>query len=279
MLKKAVILRGNASMNREGLMSFFFFIICFFASIVGAICGIGGGVIIKPVLDATGVLDVSVVSFLSGCTVLSMTAYSVAKSRFGGESELDLHISFPLAAGAAGGGLLGKWLFSLVKSMSGDPDRVGAVQAGCLLAVTAGTLVYTLLKHNIKTHQVRNRLVCILIGLILGVMSSFLGIGGGPVNLVLLFYFFSMSTKTAAENSLYIILFSQITGLLQSIVTQTVPVFAVGTLLVMVAGGIGGGVCGRAVTKKMKDETVDRLFIGLMILMIAINAYNIVKFL
>ncbi len=85
--------------------------------------------------------------------------------------------------------------------------------------------------------------------------------------------------ESYAENSLYIILFSQITGLLQSIVTQTVPVFAVGTLLVMVAGGIGGGVCGRAVTKKMKDETVDRLFIGLMILMIAINAYNIVKFL
>ena len=28
--------------------------ICFCASIIGAICGIGGGVIIKPVLDAFG---------------------------------------------------------------------------------------------------------------------------------------------------------------------------------------------------------------------------------
>ena len=28
-----------------------FFVVSFFASIVGAICGIGGGVIIKPVLD------------------------------------------------------------------------------------------------------------------------------------------------------------------------------------------------------------------------------------
>ena len=35
-----------------------FLAVSFLASIVGAVCGIGGGVIIKPVLDAFGVLDV-----------------------------------------------------------------------------------------------------------------------------------------------------------------------------------------------------------------------------
>ena len=35
-----------------------FWVISFGASIAGAICGIGGGVIIKPVLDAFGVLSV-----------------------------------------------------------------------------------------------------------------------------------------------------------------------------------------------------------------------------
>ena len=29
-------------------------IVCFFASVIGAICGIGGGVIIKPLLDSVG---------------------------------------------------------------------------------------------------------------------------------------------------------------------------------------------------------------------------------
>ena len=57
-----------------------FFFICFFSSVIGAICGIGGGVIIKPVLDAFHVLDVATISFLSGCTVLSMTTYSVFKA-------------------------------------------------------------------------------------------------------------------------------------------------------------------------------------------------------
>lgn len=31
-----------------------FIVVCFLASTVGCICGIGGGVIIKPVLDAFG---------------------------------------------------------------------------------------------------------------------------------------------------------------------------------------------------------------------------------
>ena len=44
-------------------MYILFFIISFSASIIGAICGIGGGIIIKPVMDAFGVLDVSIINF------------------------------------------------------------------------------------------------------------------------------------------------------------------------------------------------------------------------
>ena len=125
-----------------------FLIVCFGASIVGAICGIGGGVIIKPVLDSFGVLDVTAISFLSGCTVLSMTTYSVLKNKISGESHVTMKTGFPLAIGAAVGGLIGKWLFSYVKSLSSDPNKVGAVQALCLLIVTLGTLIYTIYKAD-----------------------------------------------------------------------------------------------------------------------------------
>ena len=255
-----------------------FLIVCFGASVVGAICGIGGGVIIKPVLDSFGVLDVSAISFLSGCTVLSMTTYSVVNNKIGGKSNVTKKTGLPLAVGAAAGGLIGKWLFSYVKSLSDDQNRVGAVQASCLLIVTIGTLVYTIYKDKIKTYQIENSSVCILIGVFLGVLSSFLGIGGGPINLVVLFFFFSMTTKVAAENSLYIIFFSQIASLLSSIVTGSVPDFAAGVLILMVAGGIAGGICGRAINKKIESDTVDKLFIGLMVVMIIVNIYNIYKF-
>ena len=144
--------------------------------------------------------------------------------------------------------------------------------------ITLGTLIYTIYKAKIKTYKVENAIVCVLIGVFLGIMSSFLGIGGGPINLVVLFFFFSMSTKIAAENSLYIIFFSQIASLISTIVSGSVPDFQIGVLILMVAGGIAGGICGRAINKKIDEKTVDKLFIALMVLMIVINIYNIFKF-
>lgn len=260
------------------MLLFIFSMICFLASVVGAICGIGGGVIIKPVLDAFGVMDVATISFLSGCTVLSMTTYSVIKSKLSGESHIEQKTGLPLALGAAVGGLMGKWMFSFISSLSPDKNKVGAVQAACLLVVTLGTLIYTLYKERVKTCQITNSAVCVLIGIFLGILSSFLGIGGGPINLVVLFYFFSMTTKIAAENSLYIIFFSQIASLISSLVTKSVPDFQISMLIFMVIGGILGGICGRAVNKKIEEKTVDKLFIGLMIVIIFINIYNIYQF-
>lgn len=60
-------------------MSILASLISFLASTAGAICGIGGGVIIKPTLGLFQMASVSTISFLSGCTVLSMSLYSVGR--------------------------------------------------------------------------------------------------------------------------------------------------------------------------------------------------------
>ena len=133
-----------------------FLIVSFGASIAGAICGIGGGVIIKPALDAVGVLDVATISFLSGCTVLTMSCYSVYKAKRSGESLIDMKIGTPLAIGAAVGGVVGKWMFQMVSAMFADKNMVGAVQAACLLVITLGTLIYTIYKEKIHTKHLVN---------------------------------------------------------------------------------------------------------------------------
>ena len=155
--------------------------------------------------------------------------------------------------------------------MSSDPTAISAIQAACLVIITLGTLIYT-------THHVTNKLACVVIGLLLGIMSSFLGIGGGPINLVVLFFFFSMDTKKAAENSLYIILFSQTASLISTLATRTVPEFDISILCLMIAGGIIGGIMGRKINKKLDEAAVDKLFIALMILMIVMNTYNFFKY-
>ena len=218
-----------------------FFLVALGASVVGAICGIGGGVIIKPVLDLLHLETVSTISFSSGCTVLTMSCYSVGKSLLAGEKSVSLDVGTPLAVGAAAGGLLGNQLFTLVRDLSDTPNRVGAVQSACLAAVTVGTLLYTLNKARIPTHRLQNKVACAAIGLALGCMSSFLGIGGGPINLVALYFFFSMDTKAAAANSLYIIFFSQLCSLLTTLAG---------------AGADGGGRAGRRYFRQ-KAEPAD----------------------
>ena len=166
----------------------------------------------------------------------------------------------------------------MISGLFADQDMIGAVQAACLLVITLGTLIYTVKKEKIKTLHVTNGLAFVLIGLILGIFSSFLGIGGGPINLVVLFFFFSMSTKTAAQNSLYIILFSQIFSLFNSLITKSVPEFHPLLLCLMVAGGIFGGIFGRKINRYIEERIVDQLFIGLMVIIICINIYNIYQF-
>ncbi len=258
-------------------MDILFFIVSFLASIVGAICGIGGGVVIKPVLDMLQMGSASTINFLSGCTVLSMSLYSVSKALRSGDSKVDTTTGTPLALGAAIGGVAGKELFSAVRSLFENAEMVGGVQAMALGVITLGTLVYTIRKASITTRHMQGKALCAVIGLLLGIMSSFLGIGGGPINLVVLGFCFSMDTKTAAANSLYIILFSQSASLLTNLVTGSVPEFRILALALMVAGGIGGGIVGRSLNKKMDNKAVDKLFIGLMVLIVCICIYNTVR--
>lgn len=259
-------------------MYIIFFLVSFLASIAGAICGIGGGIIIKPVMDAFGILDVSLINFLSGCTVLSMSAYSVTKAKLAKDSIINMKTGTPLAIGAAVGGLVGKELFNFVASLFETPNTAGAVQAAILMIITFGTLLYTLNKNKIKTYQITNIIVCFCIGMILGICSSFLGIGGGPINLVVLYFFFTMKTKEAAQNSLYIILFSQATSLIRTLFTTDLSSVNAILIMGMVICGILGGICGRNINKKIKEQHVDKLFIILMIVIIFINIFNIFKY-
>jgi uncharacterized membrane protein YfcA len=251
-----------------------FYFISFIACIGGAICGIGGGVIIKPVLDAFAVLDVATISYLSGCTVLAMTCYSVGRAMWKRESVIELSTSTPLAIGAIGGGIIGKVLFEYLAAIFTSHNKVGAVQSIIIFFLTLGTMIYTIAQDKIKTYRTKNIYVCIIIGLLLGILSSFLGIGGGPINLVILYFFFSMQSKVAAQNSLYIILFSQTASLFQTIITKTVPEFSLMLFFGMVICGILGGVIGGKINKKIDNKDVNKLFIILMIIIMLITVYN-----
>lgn len=255
-------------------MHLIFFAIGLIASIVGAICGIGGGIIIKPALDSFGLMSVSAISFLSACTVLSMSAFSVFRDMTSGASCIDLKIGLPLSVGGAVGGILGNKVFSSLVSHLYRPDQAGAVQAFFLLLLAAGVFIYTWQAVNIRTFCIHNVFICLAIGIGLGVVSSFLGIGGGPIDLVVLYYFFSMDTKTAAKNALFIILFAQATNLFCSMVSGNIPSVPLILLFGMAGMGILGASIGRRINKMLSERMVSRLFKGVLLAIMVICIFN-----
>lgn len=254
------------------------FALSLFASAIGSICGVGGGIIIKPLLDALHVMSVNTVSFLSGCTVLSMSIVSVFRTMRGGGVKIELGTSTPLAVGAVAGGLSGQWIFQTLLSRLPHIEHVGALQSLALFLSLLGLLLYTIYKDTIRTHRMKSVVLCLVSGTFLGLISSFIGIGGGPINLVVLSFFFSMDTKQAAANSLYIVMFSQIASTLHIVLGNSVPSFDPATLSLMVAGGIGGALIGGAVNKNISSAAVRKLFIGLMSVVICMSVYNLFLF-
>lgn len=249
-------------------MHIILFLIAIIASTVGAISGIGGGIIIKPVLDSLGIMSLSTINFLSNCTVLSMALSSFIRN-YKDNYQSSYQSTIYLTIGACVGGTIGKMIFS---SLTG---YVGMIQSIFLLLINIIVLLYCCNKHRIKTLDVTNSWLCVLIGLGLGGVSSFLGIGGGPINIAVLSYFFSTLPKITSINSLFIILFSQFFTLVTTVVTNTIPIFSITSLLLMCIGGVLGAIIGSRISAKLDNKKMEIFFMVLLVFLIALNIYNV----
>ncbi|MBQ8765208.1 MAG: sulfite exporter TauE/SafE family protein, partial [Clostridia bacterium] len=56
-----------------------YFLLALFATTIGSLTGMGGGVIIKPLMDVLGDFDVQTIGVISSITVFSMAIVSVIK--------------------------------------------------------------------------------------------------------------------------------------------------------------------------------------------------------
>ncbi|MGN0851666.1 MAG: sulfite exporter TauE/SafE family protein [Candidatus Ornithospirochaeta sp.] len=257
------------------MLMFIFALVVFVATVVGSISGIGGGVLIKPVMDAAFSMPTSEISFLSGTTVLTMTVVSLYKSRK--ELKIDLR-TVMLALGGAIGGVLGKQIFDIVKKAAGNDAFVGLVQNVIMVLLTLSVFIYTMKKASIRTKDFKNPVFSLSVGLLLGILSSFLGIGGGPINIMVLSYLFSLDTKSSALSSLFIIFFSQVFSLFSSLATRTIPAFQWPMLIMMMICAVVGSTTGRMFSRRMDNKAVDKLFMALMAVIIALSIYNSLKF-
>lgn len=252
-----------------------YFLIAIGATTAGALTGMGGGVIIKPVLDVLGSYDAAAIGVLSSITVFSMAVVSIGKQILA-RTPIPYKIAVPLAVGSVAGGQLGQRMLTALTAGLPNP-QVTAVQNVALGLLIL--LVYWYMRHkqSIPSRHFDRPFPALLAGVFLGVCSSFLGIGGGPINVALIILLFSYDTKTAAVCSLITILFAQISKLCSVAMGTGFSAYDLSMAPAMVIGAVAGGSIGAALNKKLPVKTVERAFNGVQLLVLGICVFNIIR--
>jgi len=255
----------------------FYIFLTFLLTCLGSVSGMGGGVLLKPVMDLMGGYDAAQIGVLTASSVFFMALVSVARG-FGGQNPLRLATALALGLGAVAGGLLGQALLShLITSTAGD-HFVKLSQNILLASVEVCVLVYAFMK-NPRRLELNHGAFYLATGISLGVFSAFLGIGGGAVNVALLMFLFNMDIKRAAVHSLLIILFSQAAKLLSILAGEGFAAFNLAPLLpCMAAAAVAGSLLGAALTHKLSHKAVLAIFGVMLAAVLCATGYNIVKF-
>lgn len=250
-------------------------IVILVACTIGAIVGFGGGVIIKPVLDGMGFCTIDIVNFVSSCAVLAMSCSSIIR-HVKQKTEFDKKLAILVSFGAVAGGFCGNRLFSLVISLV-DNSVIKAIQA-IMIIIFVMLALYVTNKKNPKTLNLSNPIFVVLSGVMLGTLNSFLGIGGGPINIMVLLLFFSLQVKKSAVYSICIVFFCQLTNLLTLFATNHFAPYKDYYLLAIcaVVAAVLGGLIGSTLNKKFSEKLIKIIFDLVMVFVFCINAYNFV---
>jgi len=247
-----------------------YLLIALIATIIGGLTGIGGGVIIKPLLDIFSKYDIASINILSSITIFSMAIVSFFKNYKSG-FKINKNL-FILAIGALVGGLIGKEiLFITISKISSDSIII--LQSSILAAL----LIVVLFRNKIKSHYTDNIVIISVLGILLGTTSAFLGVGGGPINVFVLHLFLKMDTKQITISSIFVILLSQLSKLTSIAITTGYSMFNLEMLVVMIPGGIIGGLIGTFLLKKSHSNNIRQIFNAVVFFIICINIFNIIK--
>lgn len=255
-------------------MSVIYFFIALLASLIGALAGLGGGMIIKPVLDVLNHYDSGVISMLSSVTVFAMSLVTMGIQTFKGAK---VHASlWYIASGAAFGGLLGKYLFTIFVVRIGDDALSKGYQSLLLLLVLVFALVMS--DFTLNSKHLHNPMAYGVCGMLLGTLSTFLGIGGGPLNVAMLVTLFSMERKYAVYSSIFIIFASQGTRLAVAAITGGFLGLDLSMAIYLIPGGILGGILGSALYRRLTIERIMVVFNSVTLAIILVNIFNAWRF-
>lgn len=239
----------------------------------------------KPLMDMLGDYGSEAINMLSSCAVFAMSLVNCARRlvRSGGkDGRRDEHPAdapprarlILLALGSAVGGYFGQLIFD---ALAGSSDSVKRIQNAVMAALVLLIFFYMLFKDRLPSLHFKSVPAYIIVGVLLGVISSFLGIGGGPVNVALLTLLFAMDIKNAVFASLLSVLFTQSAKLATVFFTKGTAPFTHPMMPFMIIGAVVGAALGSLVAKKLSSKSTKILFTAVQVIILAVCILNIIR--
>lgn len=257
-------------------MQIIYFLVALFSTILGSSAGLGGGIIIKPVLDSLGDYALPTINLLSSSTIFIMSIVTVFY-QLKKKDKINPKNTIVVATGSVVGGIIGQKLMSFILSKDINIDLINNIQSIIIIILLISVFLYMRNKDNIKSYKINNILAIGLLGLFLGAISAFLGIGGGPINVAAFTILFSMIANEAARNSILVIFFSQGSKIISIAVTTGFSSYNLDMLPYMLVGGVLGGIIGYKINKAASEKSIIKIFNSVTLSIILLNLYNIFK--
>jgi len=269
-------------------------IILCFGFVVGfmsGLFGVGGGFLMTPLLIFMGIPPATAVGTESvqilGSSVSGAMAHGIKKN-------IDYEIGVFLLIGGIFGSTIGVILFNFLKE-SGNIDLLIKFLYMLFLMIIGGLMfiesIFSLVKEkrveNYKRLKKRNFLdylplklkfrrskiyisilLPLIVGIFVGFLASFMGVGGGFVMVPAMIYLFRMGTVTAIGTSLFQIVFVTLNvSILHATFNYSVDLILAIFLLI---GGVIGAQYGSKFTTRFKGEQI-RIFLAIIVLIVCIK--------
>jgi hypothetical protein len=269
-------------------------VILFFGFVVGfmsGLFGVGGGFLMTPLLIFMGIPPATAV----GTEAVQILGSSVSGAMAHGlKKNIDYEIGVFLLIGGIFGSTVGVILFNFLKE-SGNIDLIIKflymvflmIIGGLMLIESIISLVNEKSTSNIKKLKKRNFLdylplklrfreskiyisilLPVFVGILVGFLSSFMGVGGGFIMVPAMIYLFRMGTVIAIGTSLFQIVFVTLNvSILHATYNYSVDLILAIFLLI---GGVIGAQYGSKFTTKFKGEQI-RILLAAIVLIVCIK--------
>jgi len=226
----------------------------FIAGILGSIIGLGGGIIIVPVLTFMGFSPTLAVSN----SLFAVFSNSVASTTmYARQKRIELSLGWKLGLMAVPGTILGAFISSEI-----SPDIFKILFA--LVLISSASYIFLKRKIEEKPIDVSRLLLVFSAGasFFAGIISSLFGIGGGLIFVPLMVVALGISMKRAAPTSQFILMFASFSGLIVHSMLGHPDYYQA---LLLSIGAFAGGILGARLSLEIKENKLKIIVIIVLV--------------